>query len=238
MAYEVGVSSDPAIVLIQAWWGVTNEMVEHARTIEKKGYRVAIPDLYLGSTAESVLEAKHVRPGMGGRTRKGERRGGSGERTARCGAEGQSAKGEGSDGGRGERGGGMRGAAGAAGAARAGGAGGAEGAGGAGGGEGSEGTRRQPQRRRGEGGRDRGWRMLHRAAVECAHTENLLFPPPPAPHHRLPPSSSRSSSSSLVLHPLLPFCTFRPPSPPPSSFPHLSSSSPPAPPLCSSSSRS
>lgn len=62
-AYELGPSSAPAIVLIQAWWGVTQEMIEHAYTIEKKGYRVAIPDLYLGSIAESVLEAKHVRAG-------------------------------------------------------------------------------------------------------------------------------------------------------------------------------
>jgi hypothetical protein len=51
-------------LLVQEWWGVTDDLKEIAVDISKRSYRALIPDLYKGKVGVEVEEAKHVRAGM------------------------------------------------------------------------------------------------------------------------------------------------------------------------------
>lgn len=50
----------PAIVLIQEWWGVNEQIRGVARRLVDAGYNVLIPDLYRGKIASASDEAKHL----------------------------------------------------------------------------------------------------------------------------------------------------------------------------------
>jgi carboxymethylenebutenolidase len=51
----------PAVIVIQEWWGVTDEVKAHALKIGKEGgYRVLIPDIYKGKKGVDVEEAHHL----------------------------------------------------------------------------------------------------------------------------------------------------------------------------------
>ena len=41
-------SSAPAIVVIQEWWGVNDQIKEVAHRLANEGYQVLVPDLYKG----------------------------------------------------------------------------------------------------------------------------------------------------------------------------------------------
>jgi dienelactone hydrolase len=40
-AYVMGEKGQPAVIVIQEWWGVTEEITKHAAKIADKGYRSA-----------------------------------------------------------------------------------------------------------------------------------------------------------------------------------------------------
>jgi carboxymethylenebutenolidase len=53
-------ASAPAIVLIQEWWGVNDQIRGVARRLAAAGYGVLIPDLYRGKLADNGDEAHHL----------------------------------------------------------------------------------------------------------------------------------------------------------------------------------
>lgn len=59
--YEFGPKTGPAVLVIQEWWGVTEEVKEQAMVISKSGgFRVLIPDLYKGKLGVDAEEAGHL----------------------------------------------------------------------------------------------------------------------------------------------------------------------------------
>ncbi|DBA68485.1 TPA: hypothetical protein ACH3X2_013772 [Trebouxia sp. C0005] len=55
-AYEVGEKSAPAVIVLQEWWGVTDDLKEIAVDISKRSYRALIPDLYKGKVGVEIRE--------------------------------------------------------------------------------------------------------------------------------------------------------------------------------------
>ena len=58
--YVAGGPQNPGVVVIQEWWGVTDQIKAHALRIAKEGYRVLVPDLYKGELGVDVEEAHHL----------------------------------------------------------------------------------------------------------------------------------------------------------------------------------
>jgi carboxymethylenebutenolidase len=50
----------PAIVVIQEWWGMNDQIRGVADRFAKAGYRALVPDLYRGKTAVDAKEANHL----------------------------------------------------------------------------------------------------------------------------------------------------------------------------------
>lgn len=49
-----------AMIVLQEWWGVNEEIKETALHIAEQGYRVLIPDVYMGKVALDTAEAAHL----------------------------------------------------------------------------------------------------------------------------------------------------------------------------------
>ena len=58
------VTSAPAIVVIQEWWGLNEQIKGVADTLADAGYKVLVPDLYRGKLALEENEAKHLMNGL------------------------------------------------------------------------------------------------------------------------------------------------------------------------------
>lgn len=58
--YLAGKVGDPAIIVIQEWWGVTPSIRAHALKLASNGFRVAIPDIYRGKIGVDAEEASHL----------------------------------------------------------------------------------------------------------------------------------------------------------------------------------
>ncbi len=54
----------PAIVVIQEWWGMNDQIKKVADTLKDAGYRALVPDLYKGKLALDANEAKHLMTGL------------------------------------------------------------------------------------------------------------------------------------------------------------------------------
>lgn len=52
--------SAPAVVVIQEWWGLNDQIKGVADKLSAIGYRALVPDLYKGKLALDVAEAKHL----------------------------------------------------------------------------------------------------------------------------------------------------------------------------------
>jgi carboxymethylenebutenolidase len=59
-----GNKDQPAIVVIQEWWGMNNQIKKVADTLKDAGYRALVPDLYKGKLALDANEAKHLMTGL------------------------------------------------------------------------------------------------------------------------------------------------------------------------------
>lgn len=56
---EAGANA-PAIVVIQEWWGLNNQIKGVAQALAAEGYRVLVPDLYRGKVTVETAEAQHL----------------------------------------------------------------------------------------------------------------------------------------------------------------------------------
>jgi len=54
----------PAMVVIQEWWGLNDQIKGVADKLAKAGYRALVPDLYRGKVALEANEAKHLMEGL------------------------------------------------------------------------------------------------------------------------------------------------------------------------------
>lgn len=54
----------PAIVLIQEWWGINDQICGVGQRLSEAGYNVLIPDLYRGKLTSASDEAKHLMEGL------------------------------------------------------------------------------------------------------------------------------------------------------------------------------
>ena len=59
-----GKKDAPAIVVIQEWWGMNDQIKKVADTLKEAGYRALVPDLYKGKLALDANEAKHLMTGL------------------------------------------------------------------------------------------------------------------------------------------------------------------------------
>src|SRR3954470_22448214 len=57
-------SKAPAMVVIQEWWGLDEEIKGVAEKLAQAGYRALVPDLYRGKVALEANEAKHLMEGL------------------------------------------------------------------------------------------------------------------------------------------------------------------------------
>ena len=57
-------SKAPAMVVIQEWWGMNDQIKGVADKLAKAGYRALVPDLYRGKQALDANEAKHLMEGL------------------------------------------------------------------------------------------------------------------------------------------------------------------------------
>jgi carboxymethylenebutenolidase len=57
-------SKAPAMVVIQEWWGMNDQIKGVAEKLAKAGYRALVPDLYRGKQALDANEAKHLMEGL------------------------------------------------------------------------------------------------------------------------------------------------------------------------------
>ena len=64
LAEPQGGSKAPAMVVIQEWWGLNDQIKGVADKLAKAGYRALVPDLYRGKVALEANEAKHLMDGL------------------------------------------------------------------------------------------------------------------------------------------------------------------------------
>jgi carboxymethylenebutenolidase len=54
----------PAMVVIQEWWGMNDQIKGVADKLAKAGYRALVPDLYRGKVTVEAKEAEHLMKGL------------------------------------------------------------------------------------------------------------------------------------------------------------------------------
>ena len=54
----------PAIVVIQEWWGLNDQIKDVAHRLAEQGYQAIVPDLYKGKIALEENEANHLMTGL------------------------------------------------------------------------------------------------------------------------------------------------------------------------------
>jgi carboxymethylenebutenolidase len=59
-AFVCGRAGAPAVVVVQEWWGVTDQVQRQAQRIASQGYRCLVPDLYKGKLGLDAEEAGHM----------------------------------------------------------------------------------------------------------------------------------------------------------------------------------
>jgi len=64
LAEPAGGGKAPAVVVIQEWWGLNDQIRGVADKLAKAGYRALVPDLYRGKTAVDAKEANHLMTGL------------------------------------------------------------------------------------------------------------------------------------------------------------------------------
>jgi carboxymethylenebutenolidase len=57
-------SGAPGVVVIQEWWGLTDQIKGVADKLAKAGYRALVPDLYRGKVTLEAKEAEHLMSGL------------------------------------------------------------------------------------------------------------------------------------------------------------------------------
>jgi len=57
---QVGPRDAPAVIVLQEWWGITEEIKGQALRLSEQGYRCLVPDLYKGKLGVDAEEASHL----------------------------------------------------------------------------------------------------------------------------------------------------------------------------------
>jgi carboxymethylenebutenolidase len=60
LAEPADASGAPGIVVIQEWWGLTDQIKRVADRLAQAGYRALVPDLYRGKVTLEAKEAEHL----------------------------------------------------------------------------------------------------------------------------------------------------------------------------------
>ncbi|MCB9728723.1 MAG: dienelactone hydrolase family protein [Deltaproteobacteria bacterium] len=58
-AWSTGPKSGPAVIVIQEWWGLNDQIKGVAERVAEAGFRALVPDLYRGKLASDADEASH-----------------------------------------------------------------------------------------------------------------------------------------------------------------------------------
>ncbi|MGB6307638.1 MAG: dienelactone hydrolase family protein [Steroidobacteraceae bacterium] len=61
---EPGRENPPAVVVIQEWWGINDQIRGVADRLAAAGYRALVPDLYRGKSTVEAEEAHHLMSGL------------------------------------------------------------------------------------------------------------------------------------------------------------------------------
>jgi len=64
LAEPANADSAPAVVVIQEWWGVNDQIRGVADRLAAAGYRALVPDLYRGKSTVEAEEAHHLMSGL------------------------------------------------------------------------------------------------------------------------------------------------------------------------------
>src|SRR5580700_8093379 len=64
LAEPTNADSAPAVVVIQEWWGVNDQIRGTADRLAAAGYRAFVPDLYRGKSTVEAEEAHHLMSGL------------------------------------------------------------------------------------------------------------------------------------------------------------------------------
>ena len=64
LAEPQSASKAPAMIVIQEWWGMQDQIKGVADKLARAGYRALVPDLYRGKVALEANEAKHLMEGL------------------------------------------------------------------------------------------------------------------------------------------------------------------------------
>jgi carboxymethylenebutenolidase len=64
LAEAAGAAGAPAIVVIQEWWGVNDQIRGVADRLATAGFRALVPDLYRGKSTVEAEEAHHLMNGL------------------------------------------------------------------------------------------------------------------------------------------------------------------------------
>ena len=64
LAEPTNADSAPAVVVIQEWWGVNDQIRGVADRLAAAGYRALVPDLYRGKSTVEAEEAHHLMSGL------------------------------------------------------------------------------------------------------------------------------------------------------------------------------
>jgi carboxymethylenebutenolidase len=64
LAEPAGGAGAPGMVVIQEWWGLTDQIKGVADRLARAGYRALVPDLYRGKVAVEAKEAEHLMQGL------------------------------------------------------------------------------------------------------------------------------------------------------------------------------
>eukprot|EP00735_Rhodelphis_limneticus_P001013 TRINITY_DN11559_c0_g1::TRINITY_DN11559_c0_g1_i1::g.21998::m.21998 TRINITY_DN11559_c0_g1::TRINITY_DN11559_c0_g1_i1::g.21998 ORF type:complete len:234 (+),score=74.35,sp/P46209/USF_AQUPY/34.16/2e-29,DLH/PF01738.13/6.7e-48,Abhydrolase_5/PF12695.2/1.2e-09,Abhydrolase_6/PF12697.2/0.00067,Abhydrolase_6/PF12697.2/16,Peptidase_S9/PF00326.16/1.1,Peptidase_S9/PF00326.16/0.0095,BAAT_C/PF08840.6/0.0066,BAAT_C/PF08840.6/6.2,Abhydrolase_3/PF07859.8/1.6,Abhydrolase_3/PF07859.8/0.69,AXE1/PF05448.7/2e+02,AXE1/P len=58
--FVAGPAGAPAVIVLQEWWGITEQIKVQALHVSKEGFRVLVPDLYRGKLGVNAEEASHL----------------------------------------------------------------------------------------------------------------------------------------------------------------------------------
>ena len=64
LAEAAGSSGGPAVVVIQEWWGLNDQIRGVADRLARAGYTALVPDLYRGQSTVEAEEAHHLMTGL------------------------------------------------------------------------------------------------------------------------------------------------------------------------------
>lgn len=63
-AWVTGPASGPAVIVVQEWWGLNDQIKASAERVAQAGFRALVPDLFRGRVTQDADEAKHLMDGL------------------------------------------------------------------------------------------------------------------------------------------------------------------------------